>query len=57
MDKIFTEVKTRIRKYKRNVYRKKKRNGQLPGYTQLTNIQQVEIMKKKISKKMKMKLK
>ena len=24
MDKIFTEVKTRIRKYKRNVYRKKK---------------------------------
>ena len=57
MDKIFTEVKTRIRKYKRNVYRKKKRNGQLPGYIQLTNIQQVEIMKKKISKKMKMKLK
>ena len=58
MDKIFTEVKTRIRKYKRNVHRtKKKRNGQLPGYTQLTNIQQVEIMKKKISKRMKMKLK
>ena len=39
------------------IEQKKKRNGQLPGYTQLTNIQQVEIMKKKISKRMKMKLK
>ena len=33
--------------------KKKKRNGQLPGYTQLTNIQQVEIMKKKSPKEWK----